>query len=451
MADGGPAWVQSELPIHDPLEHRVMPQTPQAFFTVNRLASATHADGSEYSRMFQSVHPLREFVDRVTACRGARDTYFSCVATFDQPKRRHVHVAHIMNGLVDLDYYNVPELAGLSPAEAARRYVQHCEDTEKPPPSVILSTGRGLSPKWFWSEPVERAEAGRAIAINRALINHARPFGADPKCSDLTRLGRVLNTVNSKSGRPVEIIYLAGTEAATLTYDFAAFAHAILPPSVDREPEPNTVFPDVAELDREARRYHVPRAFSRLGWHWGVTHDLRHVIRHRYREHGGIAQVGMRDIFGHLIASQMARIFDPSRLYHEIRAVAVELLPADYVARDLPRHSSSLLQHARDGFAYRYRKVRMIELAEITEAEMRDIPLRCLISDAEKARRHAVAERDRRRAAGAIERAAWRAVAAGRAAEALALREIYELSWGDVARRMGLPSADAARKLAGRA
>ena len=72
-----------------------------------------------------------------------------------------------------------------------------------PAPSVILDTGRGLAPKWFWEQPAGRDEVGRAIAVNRALIARSKAFGADPYCSDLTRLGRVVHTINGKNNRPV--------------------------------------------------------------------------------------------------------------------------------------------------------------------------------------------------------------------------------------------------------
>ena len=63
---------------------------------------------------------------------------------------------------------------------------------------------------------------------------------------------------------------------------------------------------------------------------------------------GGIVPEGWRDIFGHVIACQLARIFDPVNLYREIVAAVSRILPAGYVARDLSRHCSTLLRLARE-------------------------------------------------------------------------------------------------------
>ena len=76
--------------------------------------------------------------------------------------------------------------------------------------------------------------------------------------------------------------------------------------------------------------------------------------------------------------------------------------------------------------------------------------MRALIDEAEYDRRHAARERARRAAAGAVERAVWLADAAERQAMARVLKA-EGLSWAEIAGRMGLPSADAARKLAARA
>jgi hypothetical protein len=74
-----------------------------------------------------------------------------------------------MNAFQDLDTYTIPGLASL-------------------PLQMVLVRA------------VDRSGVGHAIAINRALIGRNKAFGADPQCSDMARLGRVVHTVNGKSG-----------------------------------------------------------------------------------------------------------------------------------------------------------------------------------------------------------------------------------------------------------
>jgi len=97
---------------------------------------------------------------------------------------------------------------------------------------------------------------------------------------------------------------------------------------------------------------------------------------------GGMVPEGWRDIFCHVMACQLARIFAPGLLYHEIVAHARLIMPADYVTRDLAGHCSTLMHRARQQHGYRYRKVSLIDLLRITPDEERQ--MRALISSAEK-------------------------------------------------------------------
>ena len=264
--------LQYDLPLIDPTEPRILPQDGTVWFAVCRYSD---------DRMRQHCYRLALIEPILRTLRRAIDTYLS-QGTFAVPTRRSVHVAWLTHAYVDLDAYKSARWRGLSPDDMIREIIWHCADAGIPPPSIILSSGRGYYCKWFWSQPVPRAEAGRALAINRALCRALAVFHADPNACDLSRILRVVGTINGKNDRPVEILWLSGPPGDPTTYNFDAFAHDLARPVIDDmqaeagEP-PRCYFPELGLrasrriLDWGERQY----AFSREHWHWGVLEDIR--------------------------------------------------------------------------------------------------------------------------------------------------------------------------------
>jgi hypothetical protein len=106
------------------------------------------------------------------------------------------------------DIYRVPRLAALPTSEAARNVLAYCSDTGTPLPSAVISSGRGLYAKWYWSKPVERADVGRLMGVNRALVRRLDRFGADPKATDATRVLRITGSHHTGAGRLVSLLHL---------------------------------------------------------------------------------------------------------------------------------------------------------------------------------------------------------------------------------------------------
>ena len=418
---------QPNLPLFDPTEPRIMPQDAGAWFTLNWLSPAGKLN---QQRAFQ-LDDL-ETVLRLTA--GQQNLYMSqCL--LDRPVRRSPFVLYGTHAYVDLDTYRMPGLAGLSRDGLARELRTYCDDTGTPPPSAIISSGRGIYGKWYFAKPAGRTDVGRMMGTNRALVRRLDRFGADPKATDCTRILRITGSEHTKAKRLVSLLHLEQRDGHTVTYDFDAFARQMAPiaaaepdrgrADLDHEVQLTApagpvsartgiaLNPDdlaVADIDRAARMQHGGRVFSREGWHWAIVEDCRTLARLRW---GGTVPPGWRDTFGHAVACQLARVFRPENLYREIVAHAGLMLPCDYVARDLKGHCSSLLRLSREATPYRYRKTTLIEVLQITPAE--EHHMRALISDAEGKRRDAVRQRARRRAAGMTERASYEANATERA------------------------------------
>jgi len=454
----GYAAEQLSLGFENPVEPRRLPKW--GWWTLNRKMA-----GGRLSQKAYSLENL-EFVLR--HCRRDVDTYMS-QAFFAAPCRRAIHLSAATHAYVDLDIYNAENLRGLSVEQVTQLVLLACRDDGLPYPSAILGSGRGLYLKYFWSVPIPRAAAGRAVAVNRALMRLFGEFGADPASVDMSRILRVVGTVNSKSGEVVRVLWLNEREGEVVKYDFDDFANEVLPYSLEQIRE----FRSAAETRRaevrllsqerarrqqqravEERRRGNQRAFCPEDWHWGVLEDIRWLAEHRYP--GGRVPPGERDTFGFLGACQLARVIPARQLWYETQSWARLLLPSGFVDGDLHRQCSSLLHRATadamrvagegaKGSVYTYTKARLIEMLRITPEEMRHMTR--LIDDEEKRRRHTEAAAAQRRSAGAKPRREYEDDAQARAAQAATLRA-QGLTWQAVAHLMGLKSRQAAEQLA---
>ena len=138
-------------------------------------------------------------------------------------------------------------------------------------------------------------------------------------------------------------------------------------------------------------------------WHWGVLEDLR-ILGWLRSPATGLVQPGQRDLFGHIGACQLARVVGATQLWHEIRAWAGLILPANYVGgmaegASFERHCSTLFNRTQKAASgekvfyegrlyspvYTYRKNTIIDRLGVTSTEMRFLTR--LIDDAEKKRR----------------------------------------------------------------
>lgn len=461
----------------DPIEPRQLPRW--GFWTLNRVPPGGGRMTQEIRRLDQMEWILRHLAND-------RDTYMS-QGFFARPCRRAVHLLACTHAQVDLDVYNMPQLRGLTADQLGGLVRIFCRDEGIEPPSAVVFSGRGLYLKWYWTSPIPRAAAGRAVAVNRALVARFAEFGADPAAVDMSRILRVIGTVNSKSGETVRLLHQEIRDGAPVTYDFELFADEVLPHTMEairgfrdaakaRQAEVRILQHEKARR-RAAQTQGNRRVFSREDWHWGVLEDIRTLAeirfggRVRYSDDQAPAAGGGKrpgaDLFAHLGACQLAMVMPDHVLWREIQAWGRIILPTDYAgSEEFARHSSTLLDRARKAAAgetveqggrklspvWTYSKERLIELLQVDPAEMPRMTR--LIDKGEKQRRDTVATREKRRADGVLERAAYieqqAEQGAARAARAKTLRA-GGLSWDEVARRMELGSAEAARSLAKRA
>jgi len=371
---------QSDL--FDPSEDRTLPYNRRAFWTLNRKIGG---------RLNQKTYRLDQLDFVLSNIRSNDDTFMS-QCFFSKPNRRALNVQTITHAWIDLDIYKLP--CPPNPGIAGIFLRQFCSDNLIPHPSVIISSGRGLYLKWYFTSPVPRAAAGRVVAVNRALVRAFEEWNADPSCVDVSRILRVVGTLNTKTGHPVSILHQEERDGSVLTYDFNDFADEILPFSMDEVREfrelqkakyekRGEVLLLARERARAAKSAGNRRAFSKFDWCWTVVEDLRTLAEIR---HGGTVGEGDRDMFAHIGGSMLSHVIEPRQLWPELQTWSRLILPSDYCRKDLMQHSSSLLKMAKQtGAGYKYRTQTIIEKLQISSDEERQ--MKALISKDEKRRR----------------------------------------------------------------
>ncbi|KLC12431.1 replication protein [Xanthomonas perforans] len=354
-----------------------------------------------------------------------RDTWLS-QAEFDRGCRRIVHLLRIGLLFADLDTYRLPWAQGRTPEQLAAAVLHHCADEGLPRPSLLVYSGRGIQAKWLLDGTIPRQALPRWNACQRYLIDRLAPLGADPVAKDASRVLRLVNTVNTKSGNVCRVVHVAhGPDGEPVRYGFEYMAEALLPVARwDIEQQ---------RRDRAERRQLklMPggksdnlRGFSGRQLAWDRLEDLRTLAKLR----GGVGQgERMQHLFWRLNFLLLSGATNSSLMYHEAAALAGELDPTwNYRSKELMTlygkakafESGEKVTFGGRQFPplYTPKNDSLISLFKITDDEQRQ--LRTLISRdmAAERRRERDRKRDeaRRRASGAVDRETYESRSAAR-------------------------------------
>ncbi len=151
---------------------------------------------------------------------GLNDVYLSLNRFYGSRKR----LAKLSALYSDLDYYNVSELAHMSPEGIFTLALESLEQAKIPHPSLAMSTGRGLALVWR-HEPEPGNVLSKWVLCQQHIFEALKPLGADPKAKDAARVFRLAGTYNSKSGTLVQSIF----ENLDDVWEFGDLADEILP------------------------------------------------------------------------------------------------------------------------------------------------------------------------------------------------------------------------------
>src|SRR5512135_2725321 len=383
----------------------------QGFFSLLWLDNGSESSklprraSKAYPRV-QRSYPLRVMPQIIENLDQNRDTWIS-QAEFIRQSRRVVYLLRLNLCFVDLDCYKTAWRV-YTPDAMANLLLGFCRNEDIPEPSLILFSGRGLQVKWLFKRPLPRAALPRWNAVQRHLVDRLQHFGADPAARDASRLLRLVDTVNTRSGERVRVLWINESQGQVCHYRFDHLAEWVLP--VDR---------DVIRQDRTAREERRQalqlfkggkvgnlRAFSGRQLAWDRLEDLRTLARLRAWTETGIPH-GYRSKYLHWCLNflLLSGVVHSSRLFPEAQALVGEVCP-DFT-KDVRSVLSTLYRKAKAYEAgeriefedrtypplYTPRNSTLVELFDITDEEVGK--LKTIITKEEAVRR--TRERDRLR------------------------------------------------------
>lgn len=118
-------------------------------------------------------------------------------------KTRSVYnISCLANVYVDLDVYKVPTLAGMEKADILSLILNVFPDM--PRPTMFADSGRGMYLIWTFKSTKVPSFLPAWQQMQDTLVTLLKPFGADPKCRDASRVLRIANTENIKSMTTVD-------------------------------------------------------------------------------------------------------------------------------------------------------------------------------------------------------------------------------------------------------
>lgn len=305
---------------------------------------------------------------------------------------------------VDLDWHKLAPLRGQSPDQIVQMVRAQIAQGNISEPSVILSTGEGHALIWLIHQ-MPRAAETRWRAALQAVIGYLAPFGADPACSDVTRVFRLPESRNEGSGRTVAVI--GGTRAR---YEFDRLADEIYTacgrPTRDQLKE------------RKKERSQAPQASTGRKMPRGLPPPERfRLIREDLEKirisHGGTVPEGMRNTWLHIFASALAHDPQVGDLRAAVLAAArlgtPELPQAEIEAtiRSAEGRSSGDAEPGKGRGRYHYSGATIAERLCVSAEMAKVLELEQILPEEEKRRRKAAKERERRAANGAMSRTDW--------------------------------------------
>lgn len=170
-------------------------------------------------RWLERTYPVEAAVAAANAYRGRADVYLSTQRF--RGRRRLAKLLSLSSFYADLDYYRIPELSGLHPYAVMEAALHRLGARGIPPPTLAISSGRGLYLVWQ-HEHVKRSALPRWRAAQAEITRALLPYGADPQATDAARVLRVVGTTNQDE--PVYSLLPVGE-----IYDFNHLADQVLP------------------------------------------------------------------------------------------------------------------------------------------------------------------------------------------------------------------------------
>lgn len=335
------------------------------------------------ARWTEKAIRIGDLPDHARQLAGVTDVFMSQQTFYGW--RRIAQLAQLAAAYVDLDYHKTG-WRGYAPAYVADQVLRALDDWGMPPPSCILFTGRGLLCLWL-HDIVQRSALPRWNALQKALGEGLRGFGADARALDAARVFRLAGTVNGKSGETVRLIWSDSLEPTR--WDFDTLADEILPHT---RAEIHSLAAERAKRKANGTSAVAPATRLTAGTWWEtVLSDLQKLRRVRWF---GDLPSGQRDTWLFLAVNAMSWLCPPAVLRREALALAQEC--GGWKHRESEQRFATIFRRAQMSAAgvmvewngekvdarYRFRAETIVQWLSITPGEMRDGDLRALGDEA---------------------------------------------------------------------
>mgnify|MGYP000862459260 CR=1 FL=1 len=436
------------------LYHRA---SDRGFFTLLWADPAAAPGNRQPALKVQRAYRLDALPQVIEAIDPERDTWIS-QAEFCQPNRRIVHLLRLNLCFADLDTYKTP-WRGTPPEPLLGRFLGYCGDEGLPHPSLVVYSGRGLQVKWLLERPLPRAALPRWNAVQKELVARLEPFGADPGARDASRVLRLVDTVNTRSGERVRVLWVQWHAGEVRQYGFELLAETLLPASrealqLKRQTPPEQRAPLKVLPGGKTGNL---RAFSGRQLAWDRLEDLRTLAKLRGWTERGVPH-GYRSKYVHWCLNflLLSGAVTSNHLFQEAKALVGEVCP-DFtkevrsILSTLYRKAQAYERGEKIEFGgrtypplYTPRNRTLLALFDVQEAEMRQ--LKTIIAPDEARNRDAERKQQRRLQRGGTKRVVYREAAERRRAQAQLLRA-KGLSIRDIAAEMKVSKSQICRYL----
>jgi hypothetical protein len=319
------------------------------------------------------------------------------------------HVRQLVAFYADVDYYDMPGLAGCSPEAVYEMALERLREAGVPEPSLAFCSGQGLYLVWL-HVPVGWKELPKWQDCQEKLWRLLKPMGADSNARDAARVLRVVGTTNSKNGVSVYALREAGSRRS-----FEELAASILPADVGEDEErrgegkPAELY-DLRMQRASRREYRAPKRFTDRSLWLARWVDLQTWRRLRYGED----EMGdFRDRWLFLAGVAMSWITDPPEPeFFERELIGLAEEAGGWGDARTRSKMQAVLERVRmaargetvtwEGFEwdprYAFKTETILSWLEMTLAEERE--MYTLIGGDEKRRRNTESKRRKRRAEG---------------------------------------------------
>lgn len=407
-----PGSAQAQLPLFDARSEAEAFHDPQRHGFFSLLIGGTHS----LAQKKQVTHRLIDLPTVIGMVDPKRDTWIS-QAEFIKPNRRVVNLARIGLLYADLDTYRTEWAQRRSPEGLAGSILYFCENEGLPLPSVLVYSGRGIQAKWLLDGTIPRQELPRWNACQRSLVDRLSPLGADQKAKDASRVLRLVDTVNTKSGNVCKVVYVkTDADGEPYRYSFEHLEEFLTPVAgANAEEKVRANIPRRKLHLVRSSEHPILRGFSGRQLAWHRLEDLRKLAALR----GGVFEgERMTYLMWSLNFLLLSGVTNSTQMYREAAEIAKEIDPKwNYRSAELMTLYAKAKQFEAGRtifFAgkewpalYTPKNDTLISIFRITNDEQRS--LKTIISEQVARERHRARERSRRRAGGAVPRSDYEA------------------------------------------